>query len=514
MFSNKICREYTLGIAIGFLIITLFIVQGASASTPDANITDHFGNKAVDRYNVDSGSPTVNWTTKASMPTSRSDLYRGRMAIGDKIYVAGGWNNSPLDVVEVYDVGENKWATVAPLPSPGINGAIQAVNGKLYIIGGNQNIVGDVDVWEYDPVTNNYSKKAPYSGDNNPASAVVDGKIFVFSNPDVSAGSQLGVVEMYDPINDTWTPKSPHPSPRQYLTAEAVNGKIYTFGGNKNDNLTHEYDPITDNWTEKSSMPVFIESPNSVVVNGKIFVVGGDNSKTVLMYDPMMDIWQGPLDFEIPTPRALAATTEVNGRIYVIGGCCPNENYNVNEEGTINFTTASNISSLNATRKIEKESLRLGESTNITISINSNVIQALALQESIPAGWNLKTISDDADDFNNNSNEWVWLNVTPGITRTVIYTITAPAGASIGTYYINGTISNSSGVIAIVGENKMITLDIFEYYRRLGSYTDILETTDLLKAIDDWGSRTAPIGFVRPLKNNELNALIKEWARK
>jgi N-acetylneuraminic acid mutarotase len=516
MFSNKICREYNLGITIGFLIIALFIVQGASASMPGANTNDHSENnvKAADRYNVDQGSPTVNWTTKASMPTSRSDLYRGRMAIGDKIYVAGGWKNGSLDLVEVYDVGKNKWNTVAPLPSPGINGAIQAVNGKLYIIGGNKNAGGDVDVWEYDPVKNNYSKKASFSGENDPATAVVDGKIYAFSNPAVSAGSPLGIGEMYDPITDTWTPKAPHPSPRQYLTAEAVNGKIYTFGGNKNDNLTHEYDPITDNWTEKSSMPVMIDSPNSVVVNGKIFVVGGDNSKTVWMYDPLVDIWQGPLDYEIPTPRALAATAEVNGRIYVIGGCCPMENYNVNEEGTINFTIVNNTPSLNATREIEKESLRLGESTNITIRINSNVIQALALQESIPAGWNFTKISDDADEFNKNSNEWIWLNVTPGITRTVIYSITAPVGASIGKYYINGTISNSSGVIGIVGENNMITLDIFEYYRRLGSNPDILETSDLLKAIDDWGSGTAPFGFARPLTYNELNALINEWATK
>jgi len=58
----------------------------------------------------------------------------------------------------------------------------------------------------------------------------------------------------------------------------------------------------------------------------------------------------------------------------------------------------------------------------------------------------------------------------------------------------------------------MITLDIFEYYRRLGSNPDILETSDLLKAIDDWGSGTAPVGFARPVTYDELKALIDEWA--
>jgi len=594
MFSNKNSKEYTLGITIVFLLITLFLVHSASAVK---NINDSSGNivNTVDKLNV-AESPTVNWTAKAVMPTSRSDLYRGTMAIGDKIYVAGGWNKGSLDLVEVYNVSEDKWDTAAPLPSPGIDGAIQALNGKLYIIGGNTNVGGDVDVWEYDPVTNNYTKKASFRGEYDPTTAVLDGKIYAFGGGNAQSGEKK-VAQMYDPMNDTWTPIASHPLPRQYLTAEAVNGKIYTFGGNRKGNLTHEYDPITDNWTEKSSMQVMIDSPNSVVVNGKIFVAGGDNSKAVWMYDPLDDVWQGPLDYEIPTPRALAATAQVNGKIYVIGGCCPDENSNANEEGTIEFPAAldnippltsisgvadngsynnsvivtlnatdnesgvnetnfivngglsftytvpfvvnssgrNNVTywstdkagniepqkivnftidmpSINAIREIEKESLLLGESTNITIRINSNLIQALAIREFIPAGWNFTRISDDSDDFNNKSHEWVWLNVTPGITRTVIYSITAPAGASIGTYYINGTISNSSGVIAIVGEDNMITLDIFEYYRRLGSYPDILETIDLLKAIDDWGSMTAPVGFARSVTYIELNALINEWA--
>jgi hypothetical protein len=185
-----------------------------------------------------------------------------------------------------------------------------------------------------------------------------------------------------------------------------------------------------------------------------------------------------------------------------------------NVKGSVNVTVSPPpLSIVNATRKIEKESLSQGESTNITISINSNIIQALALKESIPAGWNLTRISDDADGFKNSTNEWVWSNVTPGITKTVIYTITVPTDAAIGTFFINGTISNSSGVIAVVGgNNNIITLDILAHYRRLGSDPDRVETTDLLKAMDDWRSKTAPAGFVRPITILELSALINEWA--
>ena len=82
----------------------------------------------------------------------------------------------------------------------------------------------------------------------------------------------------------------------------------------------------------------------------------------------------------------------------------------------------------------------------------------------------------------------------------------------MGTYYINGTVSNSRGVIAIVGGGTIITLDILTYYRRLGSNPDTVETMDLLKAMDDWRSGTAPVGFARPITKQELLALTKEWA--
>jgi hypothetical protein len=168
---------------------------------------------------------------------------------------------------------------------------------------------------------------------------------------------------------------------------------------------------------------------------------------------------------------------------------------------------------VNATREIEKESLLFGESTNITVRINSDVIQSLVLQESIPQGWIIKRISDDAQSFKNTSNEWVWSNVTPGVTKTVIYQLTNSTGIAIGTYYINGIIGNSDGIIANVSGNNMITLGINEYYRKLGSNPDRIETRDLLKAMDDWRSGKVPVGFARPITIKELSALIDEWTK-
>ncbi len=164
-----------------------------------------------------------------------------------------------------------------------------------------------------------------------------------------------------------------------------------------------------------------------------------------------------------------------------------------------------------AVRIIEKESLREGESTNITVNISSTMSQAISLREIIPAGWNLTRISDDADAFKNSTNEWIWFSVTPGINNTVIYRLTAPGNASIGTYHINGTVSNSSGMIAVVQGDNTITLDIIAFYRRLGSDPDRVETTDVLAAIDDWKNNRAPAGFERAITTQELLTLIDEW---
>ena len=54
---------------------------------------------------------------------------------------------------------------------------------------------------------------------------------------------------------------------------------------------------------------------------------------------------------------------------------------------------------------------------------------------------------------------------------------------------------------------------IISYYRNLGANPHIVETTDLLKAADDWRRDIGPPGFISPITTQQLLSLADEWSR-
>jgi len=113
--------------------------------------------------------------------------------------------------------------------------------------------------------------------------------------------------------------------------------------------------------------------------------------------------------------------------------------------------------SASATRDIEMQSLAPGESTNITVTITNDVMQALSLDEDIPAGWTLTRVSDDASSYKSSTNEWAWFSFAAG-TKTVVYNLTVSGSATAGDYSITGTIMNASAVIDTVKGEDTITV--------------------------------------------------------
>src|SRR5207244_1351306 len=102
------------------------------------------------------------------------------------VYSAGGWMGQGAIVtstLQIYDIASNSWTFGHPLPAIVETAGGVALNGKLYIMGGDDGI---------NVYTSTY---------------------------------------IYDTATDTWSTGAPLPAPVTNTSATAANGLIYLFGG-------------------------------------------------------------------------------------------------------------------------------------------------------------------------------------------------------------------------------------------------------------------------------------------
>ena len=159
--------------------------------------------------------------------------------------------------------------------------------------------------------------------------AVWDGTIYTFGNYNIASDNN-GVLA-FNPSTDVWTSLANMPTGRGMASAAAVNGKIYVFGGNDaywNRWLTtvEVYDTRTNSWN--TNIPAIPGTGRGYLsanaVNGKIYVMGGTNSYVVptfsdnFVYDPVANSWYSAAP--LPRPRSHHGSVVLDGKIYLIGG--------------------------------------------------------------------------------------------------------------------------------------------------------------------------------------------------
>ncbi|MGA2680906.1 MAG: hypothetical protein ABSF44_03800 [Candidatus Bathyarchaeia archaeon] len=192
---------------------------------------------------------------------------------------------------------------------------LAVVNGKIFAIGGDaekvsrgQHVSGGIvgTNEEYDPVTDTWTTKSPMPTPRTFfAITVYQNKIFCIGGSANNGRDNppTGVNEVYNPATDSWETKAAMPTPRDALQANVLNGKIYCIGGtaiNGATGVNEVYDPTSDTWTTKSPMPTVtdIYSP-SAVFDDKIFIFCGFsyytnepvNFQKTQIYDPVTDNW-------------------------------------------------------------------------------------------------------------------------------------------------------------------------------------------------------------------------------
>lgn len=160
--------------------------------------------------------------------------------IGDKIYAAGGkgrgfpdFDEEPYATLEVFDIPTGRWTKGSDMPTARHHLGVDAVDGKLYAVGGR--VVGDLSIGaveRFDPATGVWEVLAPLpQGVGSLAVAAGEREIFATGGGDDSEGWVTGATWVYSLERRTWRRMPDLLQPRHGHTASVVGRRLYVFGG-------------------------------------------------------------------------------------------------------------------------------------------------------------------------------------------------------------------------------------------------------------------------------------------
>ena len=241
------------------------------------------------------------------------------------------------------------WMAMAPDPHAKVSPAVAEINGNLYVHGFDQDAVGNQGSFVprlsiYNPFANTWSIGASPAIVRAFASAVaMNGKLYVVGGC-VMSDCRIGVdgarvLEIYDPVSNTWSTGAPMPSRRYGAAAGVIGNKLYIAGGGTEcppcgtTTSTEIYDPVSNTWTAGAPIPMSRELATGAVANGRLYVMGGSSGGAPLarvdVYEPVAGTWTSAA--AMPTARSGAAAGTINGRIHVAGGASGQVFVSVNE---------------------------------------------------------------------------------------------------------------------------------------------------------------------------------------
>ncbi|KAL1132354.1 hypothetical protein AAG570_010310 [Ranatra chinensis] len=261
-----------------------------------------------------------------------------RLCARKNVFVIGGikrelvsaWTR-PLECtyesVEMFDTFRREWCRgISPMSIGRILPGVAALNGKIYVVGGEYEccILASGEV--YDPMTNTWSKIASMVVPRCEFGlCVVDGDLYALGG---FVGEDIGgSIEKYDSILDEWCLQGELPEPRFSMGVVSYEGLIYIVGG-----CTHRRRHIEDllclnpvTGEVKSLAPM--HEPRSqigvAILEGYLYVVGGINRdhvglRAVERYSFEQDKWS--YICSLKTGRASPAVASAAGCLYVMGG--------------------------------------------------------------------------------------------------------------------------------------------------------------------------------------------------
>ena len=272
------------------------------------------------------------WAVKAPMPTARTGVATG--VVNGQLYAVGGSlaYEAPRTVNEAYDPSTNTWATKAPAPTSRAMAEAGAIAGKLYVVGGcitSDCRIGTTNVLEiYDPITNTWTTGAPMATARSTfALGVIGGRLYAAGgNGPCPPCAAVSTLEIYDPLTNSWSAGAPMPTPRgNQLQGAVAGGKFYVVSTDASlaeVPILDAYDPVTNTWALRTPMSIPRVAYGVVEAGGIIYAISGilptgTPTNAVEAYDPATDNWTTVAP--ISTARYLSEPQSIGGIVYAVG---------------------------------------------------------------------------------------------------------------------------------------------------------------------------------------------------
>lgn len=269
----------------------------------------------VQVYNTTSDT----WSTKADI--TFPVLFAGATTSNDgKIYIVGGTEPSDdTNKLQIYDPATDTWSLGASmLLSQTQQGVVKDKNGFIYSIGGQTwtptpGALSFVQV--YDPYSETWLMSTSMFDGRNEFGAVlaVDGRIYAIGGGKNYANNSppfFNTVMVFDPLTRAWSFDANMLTPRKELGAVAIGESIYTIGG-----CNGTYLSIVEE--TKIAMPnsiptAYIDSvtPNSAIKNQEVTLAGHgtDTDGTIMAYK-----WRSSIDGVIGNQASISVSSLSNG---------------------------------------------------------------------------------------------------------------------------------------------------------------------------------------------------------
>jgi hypothetical protein len=208
-------------------------------------------------------------------------------------FTGGFPEETPVADIYIYDPATNEWEVKTDaIPAERRRGAAGAVvyNGKIYLVGGITN--GHTSGWvkwfdSYDPLTGSWEilPDAPHERDHFHA-LTINNNLYAVAGRKTGFTSLLGdtetAIDVFNFETGTWTTLAEStrlPTPRAGAATFSVEGKIIVAGGESDANGAHNnvelFDPVNNSWSDLPKLNNGRHGIQAIFNEGKIYIAGG-----------------------------------------------------------------------------------------------------------------------------------------------------------------------------------------------------------------------------------------------